>query len=165
LLDACDVPPVDSERIARRRRLEDVLIACGREREWLEYKETINHGKVRALLGDAREAGITVRDISRMTGLSTQTLHTWMRRHMQPVPAAHYGLHEPAAVNLEEAALRTIAEQPERDWLPDQVRAAIPPGWPTGTVQAVAEALEMLARTHQIWDGGENAYRLAPPAD
>jgi hypothetical protein len=159
------VPQLRTEDIARRRRLEDILIACGREREWLDYKQTINHGKVRALLAEARAAGITVRDISRMTGLSTQTLHTWMRRHMQLLPAVHYGLHDPPAVTLEEAALRTIGEEPDRDWLPEEVRDRIPTRWPNGTVEEVAEALEILTRTHQIWDGGADAYRLVPPPD
>ena len=158
------MPEIRSENLARRRRLEDILVACGQEREWLEYKEAINSGKVRALIGDAREAGITVRDIARMTGISTQTLHTWMKRHMRPVLAVHYGLQDPPPVNLEESVLRAIGEEPARDWHPQDVRQRIPAGWPTGSTDDIAEALEQLARAHFIWDGNQDAYRLAPPA-
>jgi hypothetical protein len=158
------VPTIRSENLVRRRTLEDILMACGQEREWLEYKEAINSGKVRALIGEAREAGITVRDIARMTGISTQTLHAWMKRHMRPVLPVHYGLHDPRPVNLEEAVLRTIGEEPERDWHPNDLRRRIPPGWPTGSDADVAEALEQLARAHLIWDGDQGAFRLAPPA-
>jgi lambda repressor-like predicted transcriptional regulator len=150
--------------IVKRRRLEDILRACGQEREWLEYKSIINRGKVRALLAEAREAGITVREIARMTGLSAQTLHTWMRRHMRPVPEAHLGFGGPPAATLEEAVLRTIAETPTRDWQPDDVLAAIPVGWPRGSAAEVGTALEILARCHYIWDA-ERGYRLAPPED
>jgi hypothetical protein len=151
-----------SEEIANRRRLEDVLRACGDELEWLEYKRSINRGMVRAVLAEARAAGITVREISRLSGLSTQTLHTWMQSHMRPVPAAHLGKGGPPAHSLVEAALRTIAEDPDDDWSPDDVRAAIPKHWPNGTTEEVELALETLARTHQIW-GGESRYRLGPP--
>lgn len=151
------------EEIAERRRLEDILRQCGREHDWLEYKESINRGMVRALLPEAREAGITIREVSRMTGLSAQTLHTWLRQHMRPVPAAHFGLGDPPAHSLEEAALRTIAEAPSREWSPSEVASSIPSEWPTGSTDDVAAALETLARGHFIWDGDQGSYRLAPP--
>jgi hypothetical protein len=157
------VPTFTPEEIEERRRVEDILRGCGREHEWLEYKETINRGMVRALLSEAREAGITIREVSRMTGLSTQTLHTWLRQHMRPVPAAHFGLGDPPAHNLEEAALRTIAEAPDRDWSPSDVVEAIPDDWPNGSAAEVDAALETLTRGHFIWDGEEGHYRLAPP--
>ena len=155
---------IRSESLIRRRQLEDILVACGQEREWLGYKEAVNSGKVRALIGEAREAGITVRDIARMTGISTQTLHTWMKRHMRPVLAVHYGLHDPPPIDLEESVLRTVGEEPERDWHSTDVRKRIPVGWPTGSPDEVADALEHLARAHLIWDGDQDTYRLAPPA-
>ncbi len=120
---------------------------------------------VRALLPEAREAGISVREISRLTGLSTQTLHTWMRRHLRPVPIAHYGLGDPSAHTLAEAVLRTIAQAPDRDWSSDDVRNAIPTGWPSGSVAEVDTALEMLVRGLYIWDAEAGRYRLAPPPD
>ena len=157
------MPIFAPDDMRERRRLEDILRACGQERAWLAYKETINHHMVHAILADARESGITVREISRMTGLSTQTLHTWMRSYMRPVPAAHFGLSGPPAHSLDEAVLRTIAQAPDRDWTPSEVREAIPNGWPNGPVSDVDAALETLARTHCIWGDVVEGYRLAPP--
>jgi hypothetical protein len=163
--DDCGVPLYTPDHISDRRYLEDILRGCGQEREWLAYKESINHGKVRAVLSDARAAGITMREISRMTGLSTQTLHTWMRSHMRPVPAAHLGFSGPPAHTLEEAVLRTIAQAPGRDWSSGDVGEAIPAGWPTGSDHDIGAALEALARTHCIWGDVKVGYRLAPPPD
>lgn len=158
------MPTIRSDDLAQRRRLEDALVACGQEREWLEYKEIVNTGKVRALIGEARGAGITVRDISRMTGVSTQTLHAWMKQHMRPVLSAHYGLHDPPPVSLEEAVLRTIGDEPGRDWRAAEVHERIPVDWVTGSIDEIGEALELLARAHLIWDGEEDTYRLASPS-
>ncbi|MDO8209664.1 hypothetical protein [Conexibacter sp. CPCC 206217] len=152
--------------VAERRRLEDILRGCGIERDWLRYKDGINRSMVRSVVREAREAGINVREISRLTGLSTQTLHTWMQPHMRHVPAAHYGRLGLPPSSLEEAALRTIAEDPNRSWTPTEVYEAIPPEWLRGTVTVAetADALETLARTHQIWDAEDSdAYRLAQP--
>jgi hypothetical protein len=159
------MPSFTPDNIETRRRLEDILRGCGQEHEWLEYKTSINRGMVRAVLAEAREAGITIREISRMTGLSTQTLHTWLQSHMRHVPAAHFGLGSPPAHTLEEAVLRTIAEQPDRDWTASDVRFAIPDGWPHGSAEEVLFALETLARTHQIWGDADGGYRLSPPPD
>lgn len=83
-------------------------MALGAERERLEHETSINQQKIRALLQSAREADITMRDIARMTGLSTQTLHTWHRELMQPIPAVHYGLSGPRPAGLVEAVVRTM---------------------------------------------------------
>jgi hypothetical protein len=153
-------PPRDD--VAARRRLEDILIACRHEREWLEHQEMINRGKVRGVLADARAVGITMRDIAALTGISRQTLHAWM--NMLPIPEIHYGLAGPRPHSIAEAALRTMGEQPARDWLPDEVRAAMPADWPTGDEAAIAAAMESLARARRIWDGESAGYRIAPPS-
>ena len=127
-------------------------------------KEAVNSSKVRALIGEAREAGITVRDVARMPGISTQTLHAWMKRHMRPVLAIHYRLHDPSPTDLEESVLRIIGEEPDRDWDSTDVCKRIPVGWPTGSPAEIADALEQLARTHLISDREHGAYRFAPPA-
>lgn len=74
-----DMPEIDAEQVAARRRVEDDLLSLGREREAFEHNLVMNRQKIRALLVPAREADITITDIARMTGFSTQTLHTWMR--------------------------------------------------------------------------------------
>jgi len=155
--------PLTAEEIAARRQLEDLLIACGQEREWLEYKDTINRGKVRAVLADARAVGITMRQIAEMPRLTRQTLHAWM--NMAPIPFVHYGLAGPRPVDVEEAVLRTMGQQPARDWLPGEVRVAIPAGWPSGDEETIAQAMENLARTRQVWDGESAGYRITPPTN
>lgn len=154
--------PLTAEEIAARRRLEDALVACRQEREWLEHQEMINRGKVRAILGDARAVGITMREISELTGISRQTVHTWMT--MLPIPEIHYGLAGPRPDSVADAALRTMGEQPTRDWLPSEVEAAMPAGWPTGDEDTIAQAMESLARARRVWDGESGGYRIAPPS-
>jgi len=148
--------------VAARRRLEDILLACRQEREWLEHQEMINRGKTRAVLGDARAAGIKMSEIADLTGLSRQTLHAWM--NMLPIPEVHYGLAGPHPQSIAESVLRTMGEQPARDWLPDQVRTAIPASWPTADDDVIEQAMESLARTRRIWDGESVGYRIAPPS-
>lgn len=151
--------------IAERRRLEDALLTLGAERERLAEQDSRNRQQIRELIAPAREVGITVRDIARMTGLSSQTLHTWIRDLMRPVPTVHFGLAGPPPETLEDAALRTLGEDPNRDWMPKEVRAAIPAAWPNGSIDQVATALETLARSHRIWNADPgDGYRLAPPA-
>lgn len=58
----------------------------------LIQNDSWNRERVTKLVGPAREAGIKVRDIARMTGLSTQTLHTWMVDLMRPIPDIHLSL-------------------------------------------------------------------------
>jgi hypothetical protein len=98
-----------------------------------------------------------------MTGLSTQTLHTWMMDLMRPIPDIHLALVGPPPTTLEQSVLRTIGEEPpNHEWQPDEARKRIPNGWPTGTVQEINAALEQLVRWHMIWDG-ETGYRVGPP--
>jgi lambda repressor-like predicted transcriptional regulator len=106
---------------------------------------------VKSWLVYAREAGITVTDIARMTGYSKQTLHAWMRERMVPIPAVHLGLGDPPPESLEKAVLRTIGEHPANVWAGREPHGRIPEGWPTGTVHEVTMARDMLARSGQIW--------------
>ncbi len=153
------------EELEQRRAIEDELLALGAERQRLTQNESWNRERVRRLVGPAREAGVKVREISRMTGLSTQTLHTWMMDLMRPIPDIHLALVGPPPSTLEQSVLRTIGEEPpNHEWEPDAVRARIPDGWPTGTVDEVDTALERLVRWHMIWDG-ENGYRVGPPVE
>jgi hypothetical protein len=82
---------------------------------------------------------------------------------MRPVPVAHLGPDGPAPRDLPEAALRVLAERPDDIWRADQVLAALPDDWPTGTVQQVNDALRHLVLTRQVWPAGSAAYRLTPP--
>jgi hypothetical protein len=149
--------------IARRRAIEDELLALGEDRASLSREESWNSERIRRLVGPARESGIKVRDISRMTGLSTQTLHTWMLELMRPIPDIHLALAGPPPRMLEQSVLRTMGEKSsDHEWQADEVRATIPNGWPSGSVQEVDAALERMARWHMIWDG-ESGYRVAPP--
>jgi transposase-like protein len=149
--------------LARRREIEDQLLALGQERAALMQNESWNRERTRRLVGPAREIGIKVRDIARFTGLSTQTLHSWMADLMRPIPDIHLGLIGPPPTTLEQAVLRTIGEEPPtHEWEARDVRARIPEGWPSGTVDEVDGALEQLVRWHMIWDG-ERGYRVAPP--
>jgi hypothetical protein len=151
--------------MARRRAIEDQLLALGAERERLANDESWNRERVRRLVGPAREAGIKVRDIARLTRLSTQTLHTWMMDLMRPIPDIHLALVGPPPTTLEQSVLRAIGEEPpDREWHAAEARDRIPDGWPTGDVEQVEAALERLVRWHMIWDG-ETGYRVAPPAD
>ncbi|MFZ2052494.1 MAG: hypothetical protein WB698_05630 [Solirubrobacteraceae bacterium] len=152
----------DPNEIAERRRIEDDLLALGERLEALAVQDSWIRERIRRLVGPAREAGITVRDIARMTGLSAQTLHTWMLDLMRPIPDIHYGFAGPLPVTLEQAVLRTMGEGAERDWKPDELIGLIPDGWPTGTTADIEGAMENLARWHMIWDG-EVGYRVAPP--
>ena len=153
------------EELKIRRAIEDELLALGAERQRLLQDDSWNRERIRHLVGPAREAGIKVRDIARMTGLSTQTLHSWMMDLMRPIPDIHLALVGPPPTTLEQSVLRTIGEKPpEHEWQPDAVQANIPDGWPTGSVDEIDAALERMVRWHLIWDG-EAGYRVAPPGD
>lgn len=149
--------------LARRREIEDVLLALGEERAALMQDDSWNRERIRRLVGPAREAGIKVRDIARLTGLSTQTLHSWMVDLMRPIPDIHLALVGPPPSTLAQSVLRTMGEEPPtHEWRPEEAQARIPSGWPTGTIDEVDQALEQLVRWHMIWDG-EHGYRVAPP--
>jgi hypothetical protein len=151
--------------LARRRTIEDQLLSLGAERERLAHDESWNRERVRRLVGPAREAGIKVREIARLTSLSTQTLHTWMMDLMRPIPDIHLALVGPPPTTLEQSVLRAIGEEPpDHEWRAAEARDRIPDGWPTGNVEEVDAALERLVRWHMIWDG-ESGYRVAPPAE
>jgi hypothetical protein len=151
--------------ITQRRAIEDELLALGEGRASLIREEGWNSERIRRLVGPAREAGIKVRDISRMTGLSTQTLHTWMLDLMRPIPDIHLGLAGPPPGTLEQSVLRTMGEKStDYEWQPDKVRARVPDGWPIGSLQEIDAALERMVRWHMIWEG-ETGYRVAPPDD
>jgi hypothetical protein len=149
--------------LATRRNIEDQLLALGTDLEQLASADSFSRERIRKLVGPAREVGVTVRDISRMTGLSAQTLHTWNKDLMRPIPDVHFGLAGPQPISLDQAVLRVIGLAPDRDWTPDDVVMSIPEGWPTGPREDIADALERLARGHLIWDG-ELGYRVAPPS-
>jgi hypothetical protein len=156
---------VSQTEIAQRRLIEDELLALGNERATLAQEEAWTRERIRRFVGPARETGIKVRDISRMTGLSTQTLHAWMLDLMRPIPDIHLALAGPAPRTLEQSVLRTMGEKPmDYEWQPDEVLAMIPAGWPTGDFQHIDAALERMVRWHMIWDG-EGGYRVAPPSD
>lgn len=149
--------------LAQRRAIEDELLALGNEHACLAYQDSWNRQRIRRLVGPAREAGIKIQDIARMTGLSTQTLHTWITDLMRPLPDIHLALTGPVPQTLEQSVLRTLGkDSPEREWTPEAVRDRIPPGWPTGTVDEVDKALGQLVRWHMIWDG-DHGYRVARP--
>jgi hypothetical protein len=153
---------MNANELALRRELEDTLIELGVEREMLTRQDGFNRERIRKLIGPAREAGISVRDVARMTGLSTQTLHTWMIDLMRPIPDIHFGLAGPAPTTLEQSVLRAMGEDPARDWRPAELVDRIPAGWPSGGTGDVAGAMERLARGHMIWDG-DGGYRVSPP--
>lgn len=153
---------VPAEELAQRRSIEDELLALGQELDALHYQDSWNRERIRKLVGPAREVGITVRDVSRLTGLSTQTLHTWMRDLMRPIPDVHFGRYGPTPQTLEQSVLRVMGEDSERDWRASDVHTGLPGEWPTGSQDRVARAMEQLARWHMIWDG-PNGYRVAPP--
>ena len=148
--------------IPARRRIEDALQELGAERHRLENETDRIDQRIRALLKPARQAEITVRDIASMTGLSTQTLHTWHRELMQPIPAIHLGRIGPAPQELVESTLRTMGEEPDREWNAADLRSSIPAEWPTGSTHQVQQALAWLSRSLQIWQT-ENGYRITPP--
>jgi hypothetical protein len=150
--------------LIQRREIEDELLALGVEREALTYRDGWIRERIRRLIGPAREAGITMRDTSRLTGMSTQTLHTWMKDLMRPIPDIHLGLSGPQPPSREQAVLRTMGQDPDRDWTPDQVKGELPTGWPGGSTDEIRLAMERLARGHMIWDG-EVGYRVAPPEE
>jgi AcrR family transcriptional regulator len=147
---------------SQRRSIEAALLQLGAERNQLEQEAERNQQKVRALLQPARAAGITVREIAEMTGVSTQSLHTWHRELMQPIPAVHLGRIGPAPHDLTEAVLRTMGEDPDREWNAIELRTAIPPEWPTGSTHQVQLALGLLSRSLQIWQT-DSGYRITPP--
>lgn len=150
--------------LERRRIIEDHLVALGAERERLTQDDSWNRERVRRLVGPAREVGIKVREISRLSGLSTQTLHTWMMDLMRPIPDIHLALVGPPPTTLEQSVLRAIGEEPpDHEWHAAEARERIPDGWPTGTVDEIDAALERLVRWHVIWDG-ESGYCVAPPS-
>ena len=128
----------------------------------LIYQDSWNRERIRRMVGPAREAGITIRDIARMTGLSTQTLHAWMGELMRPIPDIHVGVAGPLPSTLEQAVLRIMGEDPHRDWTPAAARGRMPPEWPAPSANDVGMAMERLARWHMIWDG-DVGYRVAPP--
>lgn len=153
-------PRLGPEAIAERRQLEDELLALGAEREQLRQADSTNRERVRALLEPAREAGITIRDIARLTGFSTQSLHSWIRASRPVSPPA-----PPAsrATSLGEGILRVIGEGPARDRSAREIRAAIPARWPSGTLREIEVALESLAKVNLVSGTREHGYRLAPP--
>jgi transposase-like protein len=151
--------------LERRRAIEDQLMALGAERERLTRDESWNRERVRRLVGPAREAGIKVREIARLTGLSAQTLHTWMMDLMRPIPDIHLALVGPPPTTLEQSVLRSIGEEPpDHEWHAAEARNRIPEAWPSGTVAEIDAALERLVRWHMIWDGNEG-YRVGPPPE
>ncbi len=152
-----------ADQLAARRAIEDQLLALGADLERLAAADGFNRERIRKLVGPAREVGVTVRDISRMTGLSTQTLHTWNKDLMRPIPDVHFGLAGPQPISLDQAVLRVIGTAPARDWTAEDVLLHVPDGWPTGSVEDIAWSHERLARGHLIWDG-EHGYRVAPPS-
>src|SRR5215218_11145249 len=146
--------PIDAaDELATRREIEDQLLALGEDLERLAVADGFNRERIRKLVGPAREVGVTVRDISRMTGLSAQTLHTWNKDLMRPIPDVHFGLAGPQPISLGQAVLRVIGTAPDRDWTAEDVLVDLPDGWPTGSVEDIAWSLERLARGHLIWDG------------
>jgi hypothetical protein len=160
------VAQVTAEELQQRRLIEDELISLGGDRERITHQDSWNRARIRRLVGPAREVGITVRSIARMTGLSTQTLHTWRRDLMRLIPDIHYGLSGPIPQTLEQATLRTMGEDIEREWTAIEIRKRIPVGWPNGSVDDVGMAMEQLARWDMIWDGvGDGCYHVAPPAE
>jgi hypothetical protein len=154
--------PALARQMLERRTVEDALLKLGEKHGEIEAVADMNRVAIRSWLERARSAGITVRDISRMTGYSTQTLHTWYRELMKPIPAAHLGQAGPPPAEITEAVLRTIAEDIKRFWTAPEVQAAIPSGWPTGSVAEVDMALDMLHRSGQIWQT-DDGFRIAPP--
>lgn len=155
---------VNEEALTQRRQVEDELLALGADREALAQQDSWNRERIRRLVAPAREVGITVRDIARLTGLSTQTLHAWMKDNMRPIPEVHLGMAAPAPPKLEQAVLRTMSQDCSRGWTAADVRESIPAGWPTGSLDEVNSAMEYLARWHMIWDGDDDVgYRVAPP--
>jgi hypothetical protein len=151
------------EELRRRHEIEDDLLRLGQERATLIQDDAWNRERVRRLVGPAREVGVKVRDIGRLTGLSTQTLHAWMADLMRPIPDIHLALIGPPPTTLHQSVLRAIGEEPpNHEWQPTEARARIPDGWPTGNLEEVADALEQLVRWHMIWDG-ESGYRVGPP--
>lgn len=156
------MPQIAANELAERRHIEDDLLAMGQELEAVALQDSWVRERIRRLVGPAREAGITVRDIARMTGLSTQTLHTWMLDLMRPIPDIHYGFAGPVPTTLEQAVLRAMGEDPKRDWRSQDLQRIIPNDWPGGTADEIESAMESLARWHMIWDG-EVGYRVAPP--
>ncbi len=154
--------PVFTNQLIARRAVEDALLKLGQAHAETEGIADLNRTAVKSWLVYAREAGITVTDIARMTGYSKQTLHAWMRERMVPIPAVHLGLNDPPPLSVEEAVLRTIGERPSHAWTGSEAHAAIPAGWPTGTVQEVAMALDMLARSGQVWPT-EDGFQIHDP--
>jgi pyocin large subunit-like protein len=152
-----------ANQIPARRAIEDALLQLGRAHSQSEAVAELNRTAVKSWLARAREAGIAVADIARLTGYSKQTLHTWMRERMVPIPAVHLGLSGPAPETLEEAVLRTIGEEPGRAWSGREARAAIPEGWPTGTIYEVTMALDLLARSGQIWPNEDGGFQIHDP--
>jgi len=154
---------ITHDELARRHQIEDELVALGEQRARLTQDDSWNRERVRRLVGPAREAGIKVSDIARFSGLSTQTLHTWMADLMRPIPDIHLGMAGPPPTTLEQSVLRTIGEEPPtHEWQAGEAQARIPAGWPTGTIEEVDRALEQLVRWHMIWDG-ERGYRVGAP--
>lgn len=143
--------PGFTNQLMARRAVEDALIKLGQAHAQTEGIAELNRTAVKSWLVYAREAGITVTDIASMTGYSKQTLHAWMRERMIPIPAVHLGLGDPVPASIEEAILRTIGERPATGWTGREAHAVIPEGWPTGTVHEVTMALDLLARSGQIW--------------
>ncbi len=93
-----------------------------------------NRERVRRVVDPARGARGKVQDISRMTGLSTQTPQTCMMDLMRPIPDVHLALGGPPPSTLEQSVLRTIGEEPPtHEWEADAVRARLPVGRPTRT--------------------------------
>lgn len=151
-----------ANQLAARRSIEDALLKLGRAHTENEAIAELNRTAIKSWLVPAREAGLTVSEIARLTAYTKQSLHAWMRQRMSPIPAVHLGLTGPRPESLEEAVLRTIGEDPKCNWTASPAREAIPTGWPTGSVGEVATALERLFRSGQIWKT-DDGYQIAEP--
>jgi hypothetical protein len=156
--------PPDSATRDARRRIEDALSELGAERVRLEDARSANELKVSRVLADAIEHGLTVADITRLTGLSAETVRARILKLMQPIPEAHKGLGDPPPDDVCSAVLRVMGEQPAREWNAYDVRAAMPGRWINGTPHELQLELSFLADSRQIWRTA-NADRVLPPDD
>jgi hypothetical protein len=103
-----------------------------------------------------------MREIDGLTGMSRRTLHAWM--NMFPIPEIHYGLAGPRPGSIAESALRTMGEQPARDWLLEKVRAAMPADRPTGDEATIAQAMQSSPGPAASGTARAAGYRIAPPS-
>ena len=164
---AATAPIITQHEIAARdalRRIENALRELGAERNKLELERRTSEHEISRLLTAALEAGLAVPDIARLTELSTETLHTRIRKLMQPIPEVHKGLGGAPPENLCNAVLRAMGEQPAREWTAQDLRDEIPGHWPNGTLHQIQIELSFLSKSRQIWRT-DNGYRYFPPDD